>query len=418
MYRFLTVFLLLSFLTGCTGLPSILNTPQPVPDSTNIPNPTATSVLTATPTATLERPSVLRIWVLPQFDPAAQTPAGALLQARLDEFTAQHPEIQVDVRVKAGNIQKALTTTQAAAPNNMPDIVTLSRTDLESASMAGLLHPLDGLSSLPDNPDWYPYARQIAHIKNTAYGLPFAGDAFALVGYASPLPAAWNELPEETLFVFPAANPQALFPLSLYLSAGGVLTLEQGILTVDEEILTEVLSFFVPSDENGFISPLVTEYQTDQQSWNALLDQRGNLTVTWVSNYLQGLPPFANIAPLPGMNSGQYTLGTGWSWALAGSNLENESLAVELAEFLTESTFLAEWNQASGHLSTRPTALSSREDVVIQLSLSQTAESAYLIPSQEILTIIGPLVSQAVQAVIKGEMLPTDAAQTIVEQLK
>ena len=182
MYKLLTILVLLSLLTGCAGLPSFLSTPQPAPVSTQPSAPTATSTPTATPTATPSGPLTLRIWLPPQFDPTAETPAGALLQTRLNEFVAEHPDIRIEVRVKAGNILKALTTTQAAAPTIMPDIVVLSREEMEAVSGAGLLHPLDGLSTLPDDPDWYPYARQLAHIKNTAFGLPFAGDALALVG--------------------------------------------------------------------------------------------------------------------------------------------------------------------------------------------------------------------------------------------
>jgi ABC-type glycerol-3-phosphate transport system substrate-binding protein len=326
----------------------------------------------------------------------------------------------VEVRVKNGNILKALTTTQAAAPTIMPDIVALSREDLEAVAGAGLLHPLDGLSTLPDDPDWYPYARQIAHVKNTAFGLPFAGDALALVGYTTSLPTSWNELPEGTLFVFPAADPQALFTLSLYLSVGGTLVDDQGLPFMDEAILAEVLSLYVPpeEDEVGFVSPLVTEYQTNEQSWNAFLEQRGNLSSGWVSTYLQTEPANVELAALPGLDAGQYTLGTGWSWALSGLNLDNQPLAMELAEFLTDSTFLAEWNQATGYLPTRPTALMSREDAVLQLGLSQTAESANLIPSQELLTVVGPLVSQAVQSVVNGEKLPAEAVQTLSEELR
>ena len=195
----------------------------------------------------------------PQFDPFAETEAGALLQAKLNEFVARRPGLQVEVRVKAENgtngLINALTTTRSAAPSVMPDLVALSRANLESATAKGLLHPLDGLTTLPDDPDWYPYAHQIAHIQNTTYGLPFAGNALALVGYRAPLPSAWNDLPGETLFIFPAADSRALFTLSLYLSAGGTLQDTQGRLKLDEAILAKVLTLYSPETEYPFISP-------------------------------------------------------------------------------------------------------------------------------------------------------------------
>jgi ABC-type glycerol-3-phosphate transport system substrate-binding protein len=372
----------------------------------------------STPQATPDGPRTLRIWVPPQFDPAAETPADALLQERLDEFVARRPNLQFEVRVKAESMLNALVTTQAAAPTITPDLVALSRPDLEAATANGLLHPLDGLSTLPDDPDWYPFARQITHIQNTSYGLPFAGDALILAGYEDPLPTNWKELAEETTFIFPAADPDATFSLSLYLSAGGALVDEEGLPKIDEAILNDVFSLYLPSEEVDFLSPAVTDYQSDEQAWNALLEQRGTFAVTWISNYLQNQTTALNIAPLPGLESGQYTLATGWSWALAGSNLENQPLAVELAEFLSDSQFLAEWTQAAGYLPTRPTALTSWKGELFKMEIAQTAEAANLVPSQELRNVIGPLLEEATISVINGEQLPAEAVQFVTEQLK
>jgi len=418
MRRFLTFTLSLLLLAGCANRPAFLSTPAPASAPTNTPNPIATATPTATATVTPGGPLTLRIWVPPQFDPAEETPVALLLQQRLDEFAAQHSNLQIEVRVKAESMLTSLSTTQAAAPSIMPDLVALSRTDLETISAKGLLHPFDGLTSLPDDPDWYPYARQIMHIKETAYGLPFAGDALILVGYGNPQLTNWNEIPEETIFIFPAADPQASFTLALYLSAGGTLTDEQGLPAIDANILANTLSLFQPLEDRNFLAPAVTQLQSDEQAWNALREQRGNLATGWVSTYLQSQPPLLNIQPLPGFETAQYTLARGWSWALAGSNLENQPLAVELAEFLSDSQFLAEWSWAAGYLPTRPTALTSWEDSKFEVALVQTAESANLMPSQDLLTVIGPLFAEATLAVINGEQTPDEAAQSVVDELE
>lgn len=418
MRRFLTFSISLFLLAGCANISSLLSTPGPATASTDTPAPATISTPTSTPTPAPDGPRTLRIWVPSQFDPSLDTPASAIFQERLDEFVARRPGLQIEVRVKAKGFVDALSKTQAAAPAIMPDLVALSRDDLESATAIGLLHPLDGLTTLLDDPDWYPYARQMAHIQNTIFGLPFAGDALALVGYANPLPGSWNELPEETLFIFPAADPQALFSLSLYLSAGGELVDDQGIPNIDETVLAEVLSLYLPSDEETFLSSMVTEYQSDEQAWNTFLEQRGNLTVSWTSNYLRNQIPALTLSPLPGIETGQYTLATGWSWALAGSNSENQTLSVELAEFLSDSRFLTKWNQAVGNLPTRPTALSSWNDALSKIRLTQIAESANLVPSQELLNVVGPLFTEAVLSVINGEQPPIEAAQSVAEGIK
>jgi len=422
MRQFLTIAISLFLLAGCANITSLLSTPEPAAVPTSTVTAIATPTTPATPTVTPGGPRTLRIWVPPQFDPSAETPASVLLQERLDEFMARRPGLQIEVRVKAesgpGNLLNSLTVTEAAAPSILPDLIALSRASLELATASGLLHPLDGLSTLPDDPDWYPYARQMAHVQNTTFGLPFAGDALALVGYRYPLPSDWNELSDETLFIFPAASPRALFSLSLYLSAGGTLQDSQGSPALDETIMADVLSFYLPPTENEFIPTSVTTYENDEQAWNAFREQRGNLVVSWTSRYLKEQSASLALAPLPGLEAGPYSLATGWSWALAGSNPEIQPLAVELAEFLSDSQFLAEWTQAAGYLPTRPTTLSSWSDANAQITLTQIAESAHLLPGQDLLATLGPLFSEATLSVLDGEQLPLTAAQSAIEQLK
>jgi len=167
-----------------------------------------------------------------------------------------------------------------------------------------------------------------------------------------------------------------------------------------------------------FISPAVTQLQNDKQTWSALQEQRGNLGVSWSSTFLQNQSPLLSIAPLPGFETAQYTLARGWSWALAGPNLENQPMAVELAEFLSDSQFLAAWSQAAGYLPTRPTALTSWQDAKFEVALTQTAESANLMPGQDVLAVLGPLFTDATLSVINGEKTPDVAAQAVVDALK
>ena len=189
-------------------------------------------------------------------------------------------------------------------------------------------------------------------------------------------------------------------------------------MDLDEAILAEVLSLYKPDIENQFISPQVINYENDEQAWNAFREQRGNLVVSWTSRFLNEQTLSLALGTLPGLETGQYTLATGWSWALAGSNPENQALAVELAEFLSEEQFLAEWSQAAGYLPTRPTALSSWEDARIQTILTQAAESANLVPSDDLLVTVGPIFTEAILSVLNGKQLPAEAAQSIIEQLK
>jgi len=44
---------------------------------------------------------LIRVWLPPKLDPSNGTPAGNLLKTRLDEFSAAHPGLRLEVRVKA-----------------------------------------------------------------------------------------------------------------------------------------------------------------------------------------------------------------------------------------------------------------------------------------------------------------------------
>ena len=105
--------------------------------ATAVPTLATTPVPATEPVYTPSGPVILRIWLPPQFDPASGTPAGVLLQSRLDQFTAAHPEVKIEVRLKAeegpGGLLEALSTAGAAAPLVLPDVVALPRPIVRSS---------------------------------------------------------------------------------------------------------------------------------------------------------------------------------------------------------------------------------------------------------------------------------------------
>ena len=218
-FRFLVLIGLLVS-AGCSSLPpiSLLTTPTPVP----VQRATFTPQLIHTQTARPQTQArILRIWLPPRFDPDAETEAANLLKQRLADFESQHPGLVIEVRIKAeegdASLLNSLSAANLAAPTALPDLVALPRPALEAAALKGLLHPIDGLSTALHDPDWYGYARDLGHVQNIGYGLPFAGDAAVLV-YRSDIEGGvtW-----ENIFIngnslsFPAGDPQGLFGLSL-----------------------------------------------------------------------------------------------------------------------------------------------------------------------------------------------------------
>lgn len=407
--------------TGCASIEQFLFTPtdppptSPTPISTE-PTPEETSVPNDTPVApSTNQPRILRVWLPSRFDPSGSTSAANILRQRLADFEAEHPGLELEVRVKTDenelDIVNAVSVTSLAAPSALPDLIALSRPALEFASLKGLLHPIDGLSTTLADPNWYEYARQLGHIQNTGYGLPFAGDALILA-YHSEVEriSSWNDIvASENPLVFTAGDPKALVALSLYVSANGELVNGQGQPTLNQEALTRVLTLISDGVLAGVFSPSLGNMVSDEQVLQAYLGERANMAIFWASHYR---PPEGQFTlPLPGLEERPFSFGTGWVWALTGSNADNQELAIELAEFLVDDDFLKNWTDASGYLPTRPSSVD-----VEDTTMTAILESAQLLPSDDALLVLGPLMRDAVIRVLGGEK-PDVVAESVITQL-
>ena len=415
------------WLSGCAGLVEPPAAPPAYPAiQLPVSEATASAWSPPAPSPTLEGPLKLRVWLPPQFDPVSDSAAGMLLQARLDEFQRRNPRVSIETRVKAvsgpGGLLDSLTTASAAAPQALPDLVALPRDLLETAALKGLLLPLDNLTTALDDPDWYAYAASLARLQKNIYGLPFAGDALVL-GYhptvtAKP-PATFRAVLEAGQpLIFPAAGDQPTFPLALYSAAGGAVTDDQGHPYLSPLELTQVLTFYLSAERAGVMpQALLTQFQEEDQVWEAFLGKQADLAVTWSARLLGSHAEDIALAPIPTPVGKPFTLATGWVWALAGRDEEKRKLTVELAEFLTEPGFLATWTQAAGYLPTRPSSLGSGSNAASKKTIGTIALSAQLLPPIDVLSSLGNSLQQAVLAVLKGQSDPASAAQTAANSL-
>lgn len=408
--------------TSPVGVTPTFITPAPPQNKTLTPGNTPTS-LSVTPA-----PPPLTLWLPPQFDPDGNNLAAGLLKDRLKAFSDAHGGIKIVVRIKAtsgpGGLLDALSATSAAAPAALPNLVALSRSDLETATLKGLLYPFDGKVIASDNPDWYNYARQMAYLQGSPYGLPFAGDAMILV-YRPSLnpkpPVDWNgliQLHENGALSFPASDPQSTLTLALYESTGAPIEDSQQRPTLNADAFASVLKIYASGAKEGVFPYWLTQYSTDAQAWQVFQDKRVNWVVTWTSRYLSVLPPDGAILPLFSLSKTPFTLATGWEWALVSPQPGQRDLSTQLAEFLVDSNFLSRWTSAAGYLPTRPSALAGWSDRSLQAMLNQVVLSAQLRPSSETMLIVGPVMEDAVLQVLKGQADPTQAAQTAADHLK
>jgi multiple sugar transport system substrate-binding protein len=430
-------------LTGCSGLPgakpeqtrtpvSVAGATSSVPSQPSVSSnalPVSTQVQSQKPvptgTATPQGPVTLRLWVPPQFDPAADTPAGRLFQKRLDEFVLRRPDVRIEARVKAldgpGGLYESLATTTGAAQQAMPDLVALPHPLLQTAAVKGLLRPMNGLTNALDDPDWYDYARQLAGLQNSVIGLPFAGDALVQVfrtGEGVQPKIDWNAVLEaKSPLAFSAADLQALFTLALYQAAGGKIIDDQGGLILEVEPLVEVLNFYKAARDLQVMPNWLTQIQNDDQVWEAFQGERADAVETWLSRvHSEGLNNSA-ISQIPTPDGKPFALASGWAWALTSPDPGRRQLAVQLAEFLTESSYLGRWSEAAGVLPSRPSALAAWQAGDDIARLEPIAASALLYPSTGILDILGPALQKAALKVLKGQLEPLEAAQEAVNRV-
>ena len=368
---------------------------------------------------------VLTLWIPPQFDPESGSPSGQLFKDRLASFMSEYPNVQIEVRIKAvsgpGGLLESLTTTSAAAPEVLPTLILLNRSSLETASLKGMISPLDEMSAAIDDPDWYDYARELAIIQGTVYGLPFTGDAALLVfrplNFSNP-PSNWNTIQSmQQPVIFPAADPEGLLTLTLYRSLGGTIQDTQLRPMLEKESLTQIFQLYEDGARNAIFPSWITQYQTDSQAWQAYTDQAANAVITWTSRYLSELPADSTAVALPTLGDEAYTVADGWMWALSETDPERKILGITLAEYLIDGGFLAQWSPQTSYLPVRPTSLGAQTNLNIKSLLSQVVIASHVRPANDLTTTIGPIVQEAAAQLIKRQINSTDAAATAVEKL-
>nr|RPI84354.1 MAG: extracellular solute-binding protein [Chloroflexota bacterium] len=429
LYRFLIIFFIVTA-AACSGVPDVVNpdTPQETALQTDVP-PVPT--VTFDPAESIDEtgPLTLRVWIPPEFDPNAGTRSSELLNARLSEFSSRRSDIRLDVRVKAvdgpGGLLDALTAASSAAPKAVPDLIAIPRFLMETAALKGLLYPFDGLTSLPDADEWYGYAREMALIQDSIFGLPFAGDALALLYQSSifeETPADFASiLNSSAQFAFPASESSSLLTLNLYMAAGGPVKDEQGRPTIDAVILGKVLEFYQQGELNTVIPAGNIQLDTLEQAYREFAEGNVGITLISISRYLsdrKSLTESAVLAPVPTHNGIPYSLASGWVWALSTSDPERQAQAVELAEFLMDPSFLSDWNLASNSLPTSSAALASWEDTPMRDAVAKVAASSHLAPSSDLISSLGPAIRIAVIQVLSRQGEPAALAEDAASKVR
>lgn len=400
----------------------------PINNPTEIPLedlPTHTPAPTPTPDLPLVAPRQLILWLPPQFDPDDAAPMGTLLSSRLDEFGARRSQTELEVRVKSisgeFSLLESLQLIDSAAPLLMPNIVALPRTLLEEALQTGHVMALDEYRDLSEEEDWYPYAIDLGQVDGETAGIPFAGDLLVLAYKETsdnPPPTNWNSFLEVQRTVsFPASDPQGLVTLAWYQSLGGDLKDEDGNPALDEDLMLQVLNFYEQAQDANVMPYWLTQFETIDQAWESYLERQSTLAITWTSRILGSDSPNTILAAMPTKDDKAFSYADGWVWCVVPSDPETEQFSLELVEFLTDSDFLNSWAIEGGYLPVRPTSLEDWSEMPYYSTLAKLLPAAVLVPDNDQESALGLAVRDAVVEVLKDQVEPETALETLLEEV-
>lgn len=428
------VFTILSLLiipTGCEQLLAeipFLGSIQP----TNPPAVTETPAVTIVPQITITAvppeidPNQIILWLPPEFDPENGTEAGNLLKEQLEKFTADQPDLTLDIRIKAptgaGGMLDTLSTASLAAPGVVPGILIMPKTEFEQAARAGLLMPIDTEIDSAAQSQTFPFANEMTFVKGTRYGLPFAGDALCMaykpLEVAYP-PTRWQELVNVNIkvFAFPASDSQGLLQTLLYMSLGGVFGGDETTVALNEPALQESLQLLSEGATGNAFPTWLTDYSTYDQSWEALLNSNSTYAMVWTSQYLADRPDNVTISPLPAWEDANYTLADGWVLTFPQTSAEQLAHFELLAGYLLESEFQGRWSEAAGLLPATEEALNRWKNQEVSGILLEIGRSAHALPSNLVTSKIAPLFQQATIEMIRKQTTYIESSNKILKAL-
>jgi len=317
---------------------------------------------------------------------------------------------------------ETLRSTRSAAPIIMPDLIALPRPLMEQALQGGLILPLDEITEVMDDNDWFDYSQDLARVGDQIAGIPFAGDVMVLAykdDTGDTPPSDWDAvLATEKALAFPASDPRSLVTMALYQSLEGEFINADGEYIIDEELFLEVLNYYQQSQAANVMPYWLTQFENDQQAWQSYQERQSTLAITWSSIYKDSDSPNTALAALPTKDSKAFTFADGWVWCVIPSNAETEQVAVELAEFITTETYLSTWGFEGGFIPTRPSGMDSWSENSFFSTLQQLLPSAVLIPNISLVDELGPEIRDAVVAVLKDQTEPAIALADLLEVIQ
>jgi ABC-type glycerol-3-phosphate transport system substrate-binding protein len=415
-----------------------VNQNTPTIETTVTIRPSQTLIVGTTPTITTTETSedttiTLTLWTIEAISDEAQGEPGNFISNNLRAFRRSNPNIKVETFLKKpsgkGGMLDFLRTAREVAPTILPDVAVLNATDLSQAYAEGLIQPLDGRLDRSIVQDLIPAARKMATVDNKLVGVPLGLEMEHTVyntrTFTAPL-VLWSEvLSSNTKYLFPAKGINGLVndtTLSLYFSTGGKLLGDQGMPTIDERVLRDILSFYRQALEAGVIDATILERVTTEELWPTYLEARAGIAQITVRQYLTDRELLKNtsFAPLPVQKEEDtpVLITHGWTLVLVTDDVQRQVAALKLIEAFMSTSNNATWNSINKSIPTRDTAYQQLAgNDPYWAFLAEQLNTARPQPGFTGYDRIGRIIQQAVEQVLRGEATPEEAAATAIDAL-
>ncbi len=406
------------FTISCSGITS------PNPQEAATPTPTSSPIEPLIqPSEGLQDSSIsIILWLPPEFSLSMDTDSSRLLSERIDDFQIVHPNVNIEVRIKAqdgpADILNSISAAQEAAPLSLPDLVLLPAEDMQTAAIRNYIQPIGEFIPTDFTEDKYEIALELGAFQNEIYGMTFAMDALVMAYHPEIIetpPTNWTHALETSgVLTFPAANSQSLFTLAMYLAETESITDENNKINLDPDILNAVYSFYENGQENNLFPYWLTQYEKEELSWQTFLDGRASMAITWASTYLRSIDEI-HASTIPTKDGAPFTLASGWVFSIVTTDPDKVNTSIELAEFLTTSIFSGNWTETAGYLPPRPRALTEWQNDAPRALANLILSAAGEIPPASTLNLLGEKLMQSTVKVLKQEQSASEATLDVLD---
>jgi ABC-type glycerol-3-phosphate transport system substrate-binding protein len=376
----------------------------------------------------------LVFWTNEDYAPTSETEGGMQLLEHIQAFQ-QDQGVRVEVILKkrsgTGGLLNFLTTASVAAPSILPDLITLSHTDLYRAAQAGLLQPLDGLVSRELLGGQFDFATELTRLDGAAMGLIYQADLQHLVYDTTSVekpPLTWSDIYSSSVpFVFaPTAPSDGVNDVILiqYVALGGEIAGENGQPALDVERLTQALEFFQKARQAKVIPMSVLGLTDATTAWATYRIGEAGIVQVPASIFLAERVGLSNadFSPVPLRGPGITTIGHGWALAIVAHvtpDPERQQAAAALIEHLLSPEHNGAWTRASGRLPAQKTTFDfwDQDDPYLPFIRSLLTEAKGA-PNPDLAAAVGGPLAEALADVLSERATPAEAAQVAAEAVK